>query len=221
MDRALSGGPAGFRIGPFCSPARGLIDLVGFGLAVPAATVVWTNAAQGALAIHLYGLTLCALFFVSATYHSLPWAPFWKRALQRADHVTIYLHIAATACALAELGGYAADGWLVLSIATVAALGVARKLLARRVCARAGIPAYSVIAALGLLTLPAIVHRFPAAEVSLAFLAAAASGVGAFLFAIRRPVLWPPFFSYHELFHVLVIIGNAATFALVVSCLLV
>jgi hemolysin III len=40
---------------------------------------------------------------------------------------------------------------------------------------------------------------------------------GALVYAVRRPVLWPRVFGFHELFHLLVIAGNAVFFAFIAT----
>ena len=40
---------------------------------------------------------------------------------------------------------------------------------------------------------------------------------GGLCFAARRPVLWPRVFSFHEVFHVFVLAGSGAHFALLLA----
>ena len=64
------------RLGPFDHPSRGLIDSAGFLLAVVGSSFLWPLA-EGIPPLRAFAITLCALFAISAAYHSIPWSSAW------------------------------------------------------------------------------------------------------------------------------------------------
>jgi hemolysin III len=49
----------------------------------------------------------------------------------------------------------------------------------------------------------------------LLFLGGVAFSIGAILYALKRPVIAPGFFGFHEIFHVMIVIGGLLHFILV------
>src|SRR5215217_9314419 len=56
------------------------------------------------LAALVYGLSLVAMFAVSALYHRPTWAPAARARMRRLDHATIFVLIAGTFTPFAVLG---------------------------------------------------------------------------------------------------------------------
>ena len=157
-------------------------------------------------------LAHAALYAVSALYHSAPWVPLWKSRMQRLDHAMIYVKVAGTLTPFVWIGAAPQLRAPLLAIAwSIAALGAADKLLRRR----EGAPVRWQLAqaCLALPALPVLGGRLPG-EGSL-FLASAAAlyAAGAAIYVTRRPSLWPGVFSFHELFHLLLVVASACIYA--------
>src|ERR1700735_4711169 len=77
---------------------RGVSHLVAFVVAIGAAAVaiVLAPTAGAAVAVAVYGTGLVALFGVSPSSHRCPGPARFKPILQRADHSTIFIFIAAS-----------------------------------------------------------------------------------------------------------------------------
>ncbi|MDQ6731935.1 MAG: hemolysin III family protein [Actinomycetota bacterium] len=107
---------------------RGVSHSVAAVLAVAAATVVVTLAPAGraTIALAVYGGGLVALFTGSAVYHGWPGPVRFKPLLQRIDHSTIYVFIAASYTPIVVIALHGALAWTILAIAWAgAAAGVA------------------------------------------------------------------------------------------------
>src|SRR5665213_3057641 len=107
---------------------RGVSHSVAAVLALAAATVVVALAPPGraTIALAVYGVGLVALFTGSALYHRWPGPPRFKPLLQRIDHSTIYVFIAASYTPIVVLALHGALAEVVLAMAWVgAAAGVA------------------------------------------------------------------------------------------------
>ena len=205
MDRVM--------LGPLHNPVRGVLH---GGAALLSLSVALHFLLRDAIeptlriAFVVFAATQMGLYLVSASYHSLPWSPRWKRRMQRADHAMIFVAIAGSVTPLALLGGGELREFVVAAVWTIAALGVAQKAFLPQIHERASIPVQIAQAALAIPALLGFSARFPGAPGQLALLAVGCYAIGALVFLTERPRLWPRVFSFHELFHVCVVAGSAA-----------
>jgi hemolysin III len=206
------------RLGPLHNPVRGILHGAAALVALTVAAHFLSAGPPDAgmrRALLAFAVTQVTLFLVSALYHSLPWTPVWKRRMQRADHAMIFLAIAGSVTPVAWV---ALDGWpreLTVGAAWAIALaGALQKWLLPWVHERASIPFQIAQAVLAVPALVAFAERFPGAPGALALLGAGLYGVGALVFLTERPRLWPRVFSFHELFHLLVVAGSGTYYLL-------
>ncbi len=207
--------------GPLQNPVRGLLHgsaaLVWAGLAIGLASSR-TFASEAGPAVLIFALTQLSLFATSALYHSAPWNPLAKARMRRLDHAMIYVKIAGMHTPVMWLGLDGTERLLLLGTAwLIALLGVIQKL---------GFPSWIgssswilqvLQAALVIPALPTFAARFPGAPVFLVGLGAAFYVAGMLAYLTQRPKLWPRVFSYHEVFHVLLLAGSATWYSLVVN----
>jgi hemolysin III len=206
-------------VGPLHNPIRGLLH---GGAALVAITIAVQILSIGGLdpALHAslvaFAVTQALLFTTSASYHSIPWRPRWKRRMQRADHSMIFLAIAGSVTPLALLGlSERLQGPVIAAAWAIAALGVVQKAFLPQVHERASIPVQIAQAALAVPALIGFATRFPGTPSQLVLAGIAFYAVGAAVFLTERPRLWPRVFSFHELFHVLVVAGSGVYYAMV------
>jgi hemolysin III len=67
-----------------------------------------------------------------------------------------------------------------------------------------------------LLALPALMEVLPLTAIGLLLLGGVLNTAGAIIYARRRPDPFPRVFGFHEVFHLLVIVGNIAFVAVIV-----
>jgi len=209
--------------GPLQNPIRGLLHgsaaLVALLLAVQ---LVSLGECEGSrrVALLAFALSQFGLYAASALYHSAPWKPRWKRRMQRVDHAMIYVKIAGTMTPIVWIGLEDERRWILLGATwCVAILGVAQKALLPAVNPRACIPVQIAQATLVLPAVGPFAERFPGTPLLLVLLGMALYGLGALVFLIERPKLWPRVFSFHELFHVLLVTASGLHAALVLQYL--
>ncbi len=171
------------------------------------------SALAGAL---IFGLALVVMYTVSALYHSIPWGERWKQRLQRLDHANIYLVVAGTftPIAIAALDG----GSLVVALSLVwgiAIVGIVLKTLLPAVKTWLSVTLQLAMGWLAVFWLPQIFDQLGIGAIVLIALGGMSYTVGAIVFLTKRPSLLPRSFSYHELFHVLVIAGSTLHFVVV------
>lgn len=164
----------------------------------------------------VFGLAMISLYTTSSLYHTIPWREVWKRRMQRLDHSMILVLIAGTytPVVIATLDGPLK--WTVLAVAwgTVAIGAVQHIFFPREKQTFSMILAVSM-GWLGLIIAWKFVQELGWAASGLAVLGGAIYTIGMIMMVSNRPRLWPRVFSYHEVFHVMVVAASAVHFVLV------
>lgn len=156
-----------------------------------------------------FGGSLVVMYTTSALYHSIPWSPGWKGRMQRLDHTMIFLVVAGTftPIAAASLSGTP----LAIALWSVWGLGLIGIILKTALPKTATWLSLTIQLSMGwsaLIWIPAIYRRLGVAAIVLIALGGLCYTIGVVIFTRKRPVLSPRSFSYHELFHVLVILAS-------------
>jgi hemolysin III len=197
---------------------RGRLHQYAFFASLPALPVLLSSSrtARGTVAATVYGLSLVAMFGVSALYHRVTWSVNARRWMGRLDHAMINALIAGT---------YTPFGLLVLSgtLATASLLLVWGGALVSILLHVAWIDApkwlsslvYVVLGWSGIATFPRLVSHIGWGPTGLLALGGALYSVGAAVYALRRPDPAPAVFGYHEVFHALVIAAAATHYVVV------
>ena len=182
-----------------------------------AASVVLVALAPTAgarVAALIYGAGLIALFSASALYHRWPGDPRWKPWLQRLDHSTIFVFIAAS---YTPIGLLVLDGTLqtvVLVSVWAGAVGGRRSSASRgstrRACCRP--LCYLAVGWVTVIALPQLVEAVGVAPFVLLAVGGGLYSLGAAVYATQHPNLWPRTYGFHEVFHSLVIAAAVVHF---------
>lgn len=193
----------------FLHGGAALASLAGLGVLT---VQTWGRSAAftGAL---VFGTALVVMYTVSALYHSIPWDPRWKTRLQRLDHSSIYVVVAGTFTpfAIAALEGTR----LVAALSTVwgvAVVGIALKAFLPSVKTWLSVTLQMVMGWMAVVWAPDIIGQLGWAAIALIALGGLSYTAGVVVFSTKRPRLSPRTFSYHELFHVLVVVGSGLHF---------
>ncbi|MDQ6606243.1 MAG: hemolysin III family protein [Actinomycetota bacterium] len=202
---------------------RGVSHMVAFFLAIAAAALVVVLAPSGraTVAVAIYGGGLIALFGGSALYHRWPGPARFKPVLQRIDHVTIFVFIAASYTPIALVVLHGPLVWVILGLSwTGAAAGVVFSL--GWIEAPRGLIAGSYLALgwLAVVAVPQLLDVLGAAPLILLAAGGLLYSAGAIIYARQRPDPWPRTFGFHEIFHALVIAAAAAQYVALVVWML-
>ncbi len=205
------------RLGKMTNPVRGFLHGTAAIVALVGAIILFSIAPGGLwrrLSFFVFGLSLVGLYSVSSLYHSIPWRGIHKRRMQRLDHVMIYILIAGTFTPLAV---NVLDGWLRWATLGVqwgiVAVGVAEKTIRRTPSDNLSIALQTTQGWLALLLLWPLSSRLPWTAILLIGLGGLFYTVGMVFLVTNRPRLWPRVFSYHEVFHLMVIAASILHFA--------
>ena len=200
------------------NPIRGFIHGTAALAAVGATAFLAFKAPNWGLRIGaiVFGLAMISLYTTSSLYHTIPWREVWKRRMQRLDHSMILVLIAGTytPIVIATLDGPLK--WTVLTVAWGAVVigGVQHIFFPRDKQTFSMILAVSM-GWLGIVIAWKFVQELGWAASGLALLGGAIYTIGMIMMVSNRPRLWPRVFSYHEVFHVMVVAASAVHFVLV------
>jgi hemolysin III len=173
------------------------------------------------ISILIYSLGVVGLMGVSALYHIPQWMPKQRAWMRRLDHSFIFILIAATgtpmgALALNEQNGknFLITIWIAASIGVLQSLFwvKAPKWLVAVLCLITGWLAAPYMSELSLV--------LGSTNITLLMAGGVVYTMGAAIYALKHPNPYPKIFGYHEIFHVLVIIGALLHFVVIRSLLL-
>lgn len=161
----------------------------------------------------IYSFSLIFLLGTSALYHRINWQPQARQMMKRLDHCAIYILIAGTFTPVCLLALSEESGrQLLLTIWSIAILGVIQSLFF--VNAPKWLSAILYVVA-GYMILPYVGELQHKVNLTLLIGGGVIYTVGALTYALKWPNLRPLVFGYHEVFHLLVILGAAFHFVLV------
>ena len=200
------------------NPVRGFLH---GGAAIAAvigtAFLVWNAPNWGIrVGVIVFGIAMVCLYTTSSLYHGVPWEDAWKKRMQRIDHWMILVLIAGTYTPVAII---ALDGWLQWLV-----LGIAWGTVAVGAIQHAAFPQENqtfsmalgvTMGWLGLLIGWKFVAELGWTAALLGLVGGAVYTIGMVLLITNRPRLWPRVFSYHEVFHIMVVTATSIHFAMV------
>jgi hemolysin III len=195
---------------------RGWIHVAALAIFVVACPVLVAHAhgAASVASLVVYGVSLVALFGVSAAFHRIRWSAAARRGMRRADHATIFFAIAGTYTAIA---GLVLSGWAQILVLCLVWVGGAAGVAVRQVWMDVpkwvvALP-YVVVGWCALAVLPQLVRGLGGPGFALVVSGGACYTLGALCYALRRPDPAPGVFGYHEVFHTFTVLGAALHFA--------
>ncbi len=166
----------------------------------------------------VYGLSMVFLFLASSLYHAFKKQEnelsFWRRM----DRFAIFIMIAGSYTPVCYF--FMEDAWVVPMIAVqwgLVAFGILSQIFFPRAPRTLFAAIYLLMGWSLLIPIQQVLNAMDASQQTLLFTGGAAFTLGAIFYAIKRPLILPGIFSFHELFHVMVLIGASCHFAMIYS----
>jgi len=202
-------------LGRMQNPVRGFLHggaavaalVTGFILVLYAPT--WPMRA----AVAVFALAAVGLYVTSSLYHSIPWSEMGKVRMQRVDHSMIYVLIAGTYTPALFVVLDSPWRWVALGVAWgIVSFGVVRQLFHRGNKQAFSVALSTTLGWLGVFLVWPFIVELGWLAFALIVLGGALYTIGMVFMVTNRPRLWPRVFSYHEVFHVMVVLATITHF---------
>ena len=194
-------------LGKMQNPVRGLLHGSAALVSVVAviALIASANGPGFTSVAIIYGVALVGVFTTSTLYHCLPWSVVWKARFQRLDHTWIYALVAATFTAL--LVGTIDGPPMAIGIALIWGIGALGALKEYRPQTRNKVTLLAQITFGAALMAPLylMLGDMEPRLFQLTVVGSIAYLIGMLMMIRHWPRLLPRIFSYHEVFHIIVI----------------
>lgn len=190
------------------------IGMITYILAIPFVILKSQGLTQViAMAIFLAGLI--GLYGTSAIYHAIKKAPETLKKWRKADHIMIYILIAATytpICLIALKGfiGYS----LLIIIWSLTIAGIIGKLLWLNMPRKLYTALYIILGWAAIFAIYPIYKTVGLVGTLLLLFGGIAYTVGAVFYAKKSKIQWGPF-GFHEIFHLFILLGSLLHFIMI------
>jgi len=175
-----------------------------------------SDSASGLVTALIYGISVVFLFSASTLYHAFKKEEnelsFWRKM----DRLAIFFMIAGTftpICYFCLDGAYKwmmiAFQWSLVGVGLISQIffpGAPRKLYA---------VIYLFMGWSALFTLKQMLANMSSSQAILLVSGGVSFTIGAIIYAVKKPRMIPGIFSFHELFHILVLIGGVLHYAMI------
>lgn len=163
-----------------------------------------------------FAVSVALLLGTSALYHRVQWSTEARELMRRCDHSSIYLLISGTYTPLMIAALDSSTATTVLSIVWGASfVGIFLELFVKRAPKWLKAGMYVALGWVAVTVTPQIYQSLGLVAVSLIALGGVLYTLGAVVYARKRPNPNPVVFGYHEVFHMFVIGGAVAHYAVV------
>lgn len=180
--------------------------------------IVATGSASMIATALVYGLSITFLFSASSLYHMFKKKEnelsFWRRM----DRLAIFFMIAGSYTPVCYF--FLNDDWRLPMIALqwgLVAFGVCSQVFFPRAPRMIYALIFLVMGWSLVFPIQQVLEAMTEQQATLLFAGGAAFTLGALFYALKRPLILPGIFSFHELFHVMVLVGGACHYALIYS----
>jgi len=201
---------------------RGVSHEIAAILALPGAIglIHLARGTAATIAASVYGGSLVLLFACSAIYHRPQWQPRPRNILGRIDQAAIFVLIAGTYTPFCLLLGPGKGHALLVAVWGGAAAGMALALAWPTAPKQLMAGVYVLLGWFMAPLLPVFRAVIPPVDFALILGGGLLYTIGAVIYALRRPDPYPAVFGYHEIFHLLVILGASCHFGAATTVIL-
>ncbi len=201
---------------------RGHFHQAAFFMALGACTLLVIKSFETSAfwATLIYSLSLVSLLGISALYHRINWGPRFRMVMRRLDHAAIYFLIAGTMTPICLLTLPATSGRNLLIIGWVVAVaGMLLSTVFTQTPKWLNALLYIIAGLMVVPFLPEMAANLGPVNLGLIISGGIVYVLGALAYAFKKPDFFPHIFGYHELFHILVIVGAALHFTVIYNLL--
>jgi len=178
--------------------------------------MVASRSASGLVTALIYGISVVFLFSASSLYHAFKKKDnelsFWRRM----DRLAIFFMIAGTFTPICYFCLDGAYKWSMIAFQwSLVGIGVISQIFFPRAPRKLYAVIYLFMGWSGLVAIKQILANMSVSQSLLLFTGGAAFTLGSIIYAIKKPKIIPGVFSFHELFHIMVLIGGVLHYAMI------
>ena len=195
---------------PYCSLSHAAGALLS--IAALVCLLCFTHGgASSVVALSIYGTSLIILFSASALAHFFH-AARWEAVFERVDYAGIFFLIIGTCAPICLTVLRGPWGWSILGVElAMGAFGIFVMLFTNWPGAKVR-PLYIPMGWLMTIALVPLLRTMPLSAVIWLVAGGLLYTLGAVVFAIQKPNLWPGRFNYHDLWHTMVLAAASCQF---------
>ncbi|WP_027480657.1 PAQR family membrane homeostasis protein TrhA [Deinococcus pimensis] len=202
-------------------PVNSLTHWAGVVLAVPflAVMLVWAHTkGLSPWPFVVFGVSFALLFLASASYHSFRVSERAQLWLRKLDHSAIFLLIAGSYTPIAYFGLGGTTGKVVLAVVWgIALAGVILKLVTMRLPRWVSTGLYLGMGWIAVVFLPQLARSLPVGALVWLGVGGLLYTLGAVVYATKKLDFRPGVFGFHEVWHLFVLGGSTAHFAMMLN----
>lgn len=202
----------------FRDPVNGLTHFIGFILAIIGTVFLIMKAADPFKALHMvsfsiFGSGMILVYLASTLYHWLPLNENGVAFMRRVDHMVIFFIIAATYTPICLIPLKGVWGMSILScVWSFAIIGLFVKLFWMGAPRWLSTSLYLMMGWLCIFAVWPLIQNLQTGALLWLLAGGLFYSIGAIIYAIKKPDFFPGIFGFHELFHVLIMLGTTSHF---------
>lgn len=205
----------------FREPASGFSHLFGALLSVAALAVLLYVAIVNRnvweiVSFSIFGASMILLYSASATYHLVNGSQKVIRVLRKLDHSMIFVLIAGTYTPICLMLLRGPIGYALLSIIwSCAILGIIFKMFFLNVPRWLYTSVYIIMGWMAIFVIVPLYHAAGWKAILWLILGGIFYTVGGVIYGLKRPNIIPKWLGFHEIFHILIILGTISHFVMI------
>jgi hemolysin III len=165
------------------------------------------------ISFSVFGFGMILLYITSTLYHWLRLSEAGILKLRKADHIMIFIYIAATYTPVCIVALKGTLGWgLLISVWFVALVGVIIKIFWMSAPRWLSTFIYILMGWLALIVIYPLVNAIQIGALIWLSIGGLFYTIGAVIYALKKPDPYPGILGFHEIFHLFVLLGTFSHF---------
>jgi hemolysin III len=199
-------------------PMNGFTHFIGIIFAVIATILLLDISLNPYKPYHLisfsvFGFGMILLYITSTLYHWLELSEAGILKLRKADHIMIFIYIAATYTPVCIVALKGTLGWgLLISVWFVALVGVIIKIFWMNAPRWLSTFIYILMGWLAVIVIYPLVNAIQIGALIWLSIGGLFYTIGAVIYALKKPDPYPGILGFHEIFHLFVLLGTFSHF---------
>jgi hemolysin III len=202
----------------FREPMNGLTHFIGIILSIIGTFLLISLSINPYKPYHvisfsIFGFGMILLYSISTLYHWLKLSDNGIRKLRKADHIMIFIYIAATYTPVCMIALRNSLGWILLAaVWLVALVGIMIKIFYMNAPRWLSTFIYILMGWLAVIVIYPLFSALPTGAVMWLITGGLFYTIGAVIYGLKKPDPFPGILGFHEIFHLFVLLGSFSHF---------